>query len=189
MVDERHKSTVALKDNYLEFQERLATAAQQLATRQKSLLRAQNMIAELLKRSEKSLQAWEQRITGINAMLDAYHGGTEGYETLSDLKNTAGSIKSSVSNNTRNIQEKFNALTVQADEVATALNELERSKERLESSRSNNEAREKLRLASSRLSESQAQALGHAVLSKADLTQARLAIASAEALIEIKERG
>lgn len=186
MVDERRNSGTAPKDNYDEFHERLATAAQQLEACRKPLLRAQEMVEALLASNHKSLHAWDLRLDGIDSMLESYSGGTDGYETLSDLQQTARSMKSSFRNNALSIQEKLDVFTARTNEIAAALSALEESKKRLESSRMDDEARETLRLASSRLSTSERQSLDHVREPTGEITQARLAIASAEALIEIK---
>lgn len=187
MVDTRHNKELSAKDNYAEFSNKLDNAIGLLKTRSESVSTAWGMIFALSEESSKSLIEWVQRLADLDKMIEKYSGDTEGYEVLSDLQSTASRMETSFRRRTENTKAKLAEIDDTKTRINTALAELNAAKRKLNSSREDSEARAALERISSQITMGEVGSGTTSTALQNDIAQARLAIASAEALVEIKD--
>lgn len=187
MVDKCHDKGLSTKDNYADFSNKLDSAIELLKTRLGSVSNAWGMVFALSEESSKSLLEWVQRLADIDKMIEKYSGGPEGYEALSDLQSTANRMETSFRRRTETIKAKLAEVDETKTRINTALADLRVAKRKLESSREESEARAALDRISSQITTGEIVLSGTSTALQNDIAQARLAIASAEALVEIKD--
>lgn len=186
MVDKRHNKELPAKDNYADFSDKLDSAIGALKTRLESVSNAWGMIHALSEDSANSLLEWVQRLSDIETMIEKYSGGTDGYERLSDLQSTASKMESSFRRRTENTKTKLAEVEETKSRITSALAELQSAKAKLEASRQDSDARAALDRVSNQITAGEIVTGTMSLSLQRDITQARLAIASAEALVEIK---
>lgn len=187
MVDIGQKDKVPQRDNYAEFTGKVETARAQLQARATSLNKSYQLVHSLLMNSARVEDQWKRRLNDLNAMVEAYRGDPEGYDALSELLATAQRMTSSSKHQSDLVRDRRDAIMKTQKSIETALTELQDAKSKLELSRYESAARENLNRLTSRASPNDIHHTDNDFGLQSDIAQARLAIASAEALVEIKD--
>jgi prefoldin subunit 5 len=179
----------APKDNYAEFIERLDTAKKNLSARRTALTESLMIVASLSDQNETGLQLWAQRRARADALLARHRGPPEDYGSLSELHDIALKMESMFRNRTDRVGERLAAIQDRCDEIDASLGELQKSRDKLTTSRMLSQARESLNKAVAELSGAAYDGAVPPVADRGlqeDLRRAREAIILAEALLEVK---
>ena len=187
MVDKGRKQVTPPQDNYAEFRGKIDAAREQLQKRSTSLENARSLVEYMHNKHLEAVSSWEDRVIDLTIVMEDYSGGAEGYETLANLLETAQKMDASFRRRSARVQTRLDEITSTNTSVANALIELDEAKDKLEMSRHESEARENLDRVTSSLSASEMRSSDPDRALHGEIAQARLAIASAEALVEIKE--
>lgn len=186
MVDDRRSQVAPLQDNYAEFTGKIDAAREKLQKRFNSLVKSLELVQEVLDNSTGAHSQWERRHASLKSMVAAYNGGDEGLKHLNDFLMTAERMESASSHQADLVRARRDDMQATHTEIQKALNELDEAKSKLELSRYESNARSSLSHISSSITSPDLPPVDTNVELQGDITQARLAIASAEALVEIK---
>lgn len=184
----REREPEALKDNYAQFIEQLDAASNNLGARRESLSRSLEIVSVLLRHNELGLKLWEERRTKVDALIAKEAMSPNQDNALRDLHDVACRMESMFLDRMQRIGAKQGALKGLRNEIDRSLNELGRSKLKLNSSRLLSRERENLNRAVADLAGTPSGASNASadVGLRNDLNEARTAIVQAEALLELK---
>jgi septation ring formation regulator EzrA len=174
-------------DNYAEFIERLDGATATLTRRKKSLGPALDLLTALLEENQTGVEAWTKRLNQVDRLL-ASSTTAEASAQLHDLHDIARRMQSLFRLRAERVSERFAAIHSRHAALENSLQELRRSKLKLESSRLLAHEREKLNQAMRELSGAPGNPIAAAPdpdMSQ-DIKDARQAVILAEALLEAK---
>lgn len=176
-------------DNYGEFIERLNTAFASLQRRRNSLGINLDALTWQHSRHAAGLQQWERRRALVAQKIEASAVTPAAYQSLSDLQDVARNMESMFRKRTERIDERRVIVQERCAGIDRSLQDLERSKLKLESSRMLRTDRENLRKAMIDLAGTPETSIGgpEDPTLHDELDNAREAIALAEALLELKD--
>ena len=179
-----------LKDNYAQFIDQLDAAARNLTARGEPLTRTLEILDVLLRQNALGLQLWEERSAKVGTLMDKEVKSADKLQALSELHEVSRRMETMFENRTWRIKEKQASFQARRDEIAKSLLELDRSRLKLTSSRTLSRERENLNRAVADLAGTPDGATTASADRgiREDLTEARRAIALAEALMEVKRR-
>lgn len=175
-------------DNYAEFIERIDAASARLGTRRTSLTTTLGILVSLFEQNNTGFQLWNQRRIHADKLLANHTGKPEAYRTLSELSDVALKMEPMFRKRTQRLKERVAVVRERSEEIDRSLNELKRSKLKLETSRVLSQERENLRKAVADLAGTPEVPVvaGTDPGLRGDLDDAREAILLAEALLEVK---
>lgn len=182
-----NKQETGLTDNYRQFIEQLDTASRNLRARQDSLGRTLQIAGMLFRQNELGLKLWEERRTRLEKLISKQDLSPEKAESLRELHEVALRMESMFQLRTQRIREKQFMVAGSFDEIDKSLDDLDRSKLKLHSSRMLSRDHANLNRVIADLSGTAQYAPSSSDPGlREDLNEAKRAIILAEALLELK---
>lgn len=179
-----------LLDNYAEFIGRLDAAIRNLLPRLDVLNNALGAAELLVNQNHAGVELWGERLSRLRQLLNrrAADQQSRTYTSLSELHDVAIKMEQMFSSRTQRVRQVCNGIRARRDQINAALFELDKSKLKLDSSRTLALERENLSKIAADLS-IPAEGVSGGVPDpglRESLREAREAIILAEALLEVK---
>ncbi|MBG6225943.1 hypothetical protein IWX63_002526 [Arthrobacter sp. CAN_A2] len=142
----------------------------------------------VLAQNSDGLTLWTQRRTRTDALLAKHATNSETQRTLTELRGVASTMEPMFRTRTERLGERVAVVRRRSDEIEESLNDLARSKLKLETSRMLSRERENLRKAMTDVSGTLEQPVAADIDPgvREDLNATHEAIILAEALLEVK---
>lgn len=186
MVDDSSRQAEPLYDNYAEFGGKIDAARVKLQKRSTSLDESVGLVQELFDTRCRIHSQWKTRHASLQNMIKAYNGEPEGLKLLNEFLMTAQRMESASSHESDIVKVRLDELGDIQTEIKKAVSDLDEAKSKIELSRYESNARANLGRITSSIASSGIIPVENDIDLQVDISQARLAIASAEALVEIK---
>ena len=181
----RSRKETPVVDNYTSYFQRIEEAQESMRTKLSQNRCRVSFLSVHLDSEDESRIEWERRVTAVEASLDCYNGGQEGYSALAGMLETARSMHAMFTARCEAHNEVISQLKSQEAPLITHINQLTAAKAKLQSAQSLEQAKGNME----QILASRSASAHHAVASvkgEQELRDIRQLIAESEALVELK---
>lgn len=180
----RSRNETQVVDNYAVFLARIEEAQQSMREKLEQNKRRIAFLTTQFSHDDDSRSAWQRRVTSVNAAIEAYEGGTQGYDLLANALKTAQRMLGAYTSKTSSLNGAITQLKNQEAPLTAHINQLTAAKAKLRSAQAVEQSKGNMdRIVASTTSTALPELN---VREDESLRAIRRLIAEAEALVELK---